>query len=346
MPRPLLNRAAPRGWALVFLLLLGVLNFSASTASAPSGVTAEKPSVLLVLSAPGEDQFTNSFYEVAESWRANCEFAKIPLQTFGVSDKNTNDLEEIKKWLGEQPRTGAELWIVLHGHGTYDNREGKFNLRGPDLSVTEFAKLLQPFERPLVIVLGFSSSAAFMPKLTGKERIVISATRSGVENNFTRFGEYFAEMVVAKDGDLDKDGQTSALEAFLMTSRKVAEFYSNAGRLMTEHALLDDNGDGVGTGAEFFKGVRAVKKATGAKAIDGSRAKQITLLPVEAERDMPLAWKQQRDALELEVEQLRSRKEKMDRLLYYKELEQVMLKLAALYGELPETPAPKEATAP
>jgi hypothetical protein len=34
----------------------------------------------------------------------------------------------------------------------------------------------------------------------------------------------------------------------------VAEFYEADGRLATEHALLDDNGDSLGTPADFFRG--------------------------------------------------------------------------------------------
>ncbi|HYE32814.1 MAG TPA: hypothetical protein VEH27_15405 [Methylomirabilota bacterium] len=342
MPRPLLNpRAFLAGFALPLMLFFCAPR---AAASAPAAPLSDKPAVLLVFSAPGEDAYTNAFNRVAQAWAENCKMAGVPLQVFGADPAATNDLEQLRGWLKDQPTTGAELWLVFHGHGTFDNREGKFNLRGPDLSATELGALLQPFQRPLVVVLGFSSSAAFMGKVAGKDRVVLSATRSGAEVNYTRFGEHFADVACRPEGDLDKDGQTSALEAFLMAARRTAEFYSNNGRLMTEHALVDDNGDGVGTPPDFFKGVRAAKKAAGSKAVDGSRALQIALLPVESERGAPLAWRQKRDALEMQVEQLRGRKETMERALYYKELEQVLVQLSHLYAELPE-PSPREARA-
>jgi hypothetical protein len=34
-----------------------------------------------------------------------------------------------------------------------------------------------------------------------------------------------------------------------------------AGQLVTERALLDDNGDGLGTRADWFRGIRPVQKA-------------------------------------------------------------------------------------
>jgi len=59
------------------------------------------------------------------------------------------------------------------------------------------------------------------------------------------------------------------LEAFLTAARRTAEFYQVDGRLATEHALLDDNGDGFGTPADWFRGVRAVKRARDGAAVDG-----------------------------------------------------------------------------
>ncbi len=53
------------------------------------------------------------------------------------------------------------------------------------------------------------------------------------------------EQTGAIVADLDKDGQVSLLEAFLIASRRTLEFYKVEGRIATEHALIDDNGDGL-----------------------------------------------------------------------------------------------------
>src|SRR5213075_927990 len=92
-------------------------------------------------------------------------------------------------------------------------------------------------------------------------RVIVAAARSGYEQNYARFGQYMAEAIADPTADLDKDGQTSLLEAFLTASRRVAEYYATEGRMVTEHALLDDNGDGFGTPADWFRGIRAVKAA-------------------------------------------------------------------------------------
>ena len=77
--------------------------------------------------------------------------------------------------------------------------------------------------------------------------MVVTATRSGSELNFARFGQYLADAIGDPQADLDKDGQVSLLEAFLMASGRVAEFYRTRIELATEHALIDDNGDRLGT---------------------------------------------------------------------------------------------------
>jgi len=129
-----------------------------------------------------------------------------------------------------------------------------------------------------VIINTASASAPFLAKLSATNRVVITATRSGNEQNFTRLGEHLAATIADPAGDLDKDGQTSLLEAFLTAAARVAEFYQAEGRLATEHALIDDNGDGPRHAGRLVPRVRAVKKSQQAGAVDGLRAQQISLL--------------------------------------------------------------------
>src|SRR6185437_8837530 len=151
------------------------------------------------------------------------------------------------------------------------------------------------------------------------------------EVNATRFGNYMARDVADPAADLDKDGQTSLLEAFLMASRQVDEFYKEAGRLATEHALIDDNGDGLGTPSDWFHGVRAVKKAANGKSVDGIRANEMHLVRSANEQGLSLELRAQRDALEAQLSALRDRKAQMSEDDYYKQLEKILVKMAKLY---------------
>jgi hypothetical protein len=230
-------------------------------------------------------------------------------------------------------RTDAEpLWIVLIGHGTFDGAEAKFNLRGPDVAAKQFAEWLAPIKTPVALVNCASASAPFINAASGPGRVVIAATKSGFEQNFARFGKYLAAAVNDDAADLDKDGQTSLLEAYLTACRGVAEFYSGDQRLATEHALLDDNGDGLGTPADWFRGVRATQRAKEGASLDGLRAHQLHLVRSDRETGMPREMRERRDALELQLAALRDKKTELGDEVYYAQLKPLLVELAELYA--------------
>ncbi len=138
-------------------------------------------------------------------------------------------------------------------------------------------------------------------------------------------------MLTDPAADLDQDGANSVLELFLTASRRTAEFYKTEGRILTEHALLEDNGDGQGTPADWFRGVRAVKKAKDGAAADGMRAQQRFLIPVPENPPLTAEQRATREALETRVAALRDQKESMPEDAYYAELEKLLLELAKIY---------------
>lgn len=291
-----------------------------------------QPTVILVVGAPGEPEFGSNFVQQVQLWDNICNRAEARVIRIGLSPTNElADRDLLKQVLTAERTNGvAPLWLALIGHGTFNGKEARFNLRGSDVSDVELADWLKPFQRPLVVINCASASAPFLKTLSGTNRVVITATRSGNEMNFTRFGEHFAKALAALDSDLDKDGQVSLLEAFLMGSRHVAEFYRTEGRLMTEHALLDDNGDGQGTPADWFRGVRATKKARDGASLDGTRANQFYLVLSAEEQALPVEIRGQRDALELAVVRLRESKNQMPEADYFRQLETILLELARL----------------
>jgi hypothetical protein len=314
--------------ALSFLFFAAL--FSVSTVH---GQTNQSRSLVLVIGAPGEPEYAAQFSSWAGSWKEAS--AKGGLQTFVVGEdkeKPDGDLPQLLEILtNEVARPEGELWLVFIGHGTFDGRSAKFNLRGPDISAADLAAVLKPCRRPLAVIQCASASGPFLKALSAPGRVIITATRSGYEVNATRFGGYMARAIADPAADLDKDGQTSLLEAFLSASRQVEQFYKEQGRLMTEHALLDDNGDGFGTPAEWFRGVRAVKSAAEGKSVDGVRAHQIFLVPGDVERRLPPEARARRDELEQKLSALRSNKSKMNEDEYYRQLEGIMVETARLY---------------
>jgi len=295
----------------------------------------EKQTVLVVIGAPGSEEYSEQFVEWGQRWEESAKEAEAEFALIGQSGDGETDREELKTALAEQQkRPNSALWLVLIGHGTFDGQNAKFNLRGPDVSAIELDEWLKPLEKPTVILNCASASGPFINQLSGPNHLIVTATKSGHEHNFARFGDYISSAINDTDADFDKDEQVSLLEAFLAASKRVEDFYESESRLASEHALLDDNGDGLGTPATWFRGVRAERSAKDGAQLDGLRANQVHLIRSTHERDLPDDVRTQRDKLESDIERLRSLKVELGEDQYYNQLESVLLELARLYDDV------------
>jgi len=296
---------------------------------------------LIVAGVGGEEAYTKKFNELAarlyRTLTSELAFdpAKTLLLTEGVSGDPENAIpppdpvsvrrstaDEVRKAfevIKTKSRPGNLILVVLIGHGSFDGQQPKFNLIGPDLTAKDYAELLGPLSgRRVVFVNCASSSGEFVKPLSGPDRVIITATRSGNEQNATTFGDNFVAALEKGAADADKNGRISALEAFTFATRTTADWYKQKGRLATEHALLDDNGDGIGH-----------EDAIGG---DGSLARVIYLDSkqiVEAGGDAELRrLLGERQRLEEAVEKLKGRKDQMKSDEYEAELEKLLLELA------------------
>lgn len=343
LPQMVRPSFAPRlvfDWPFRILIVLLAVAF-APTATAEENVS-DRASMIIAVSAPGEDTYAETFAKWAKQWSEAAQASHTHHQVIGFTSTSRDPREDLKQALEEQKKDGSNpLWIALLGHGTFDGKEPKFNLPGDDLKASDLAEWLAPFRRPVIVVCSFSTSGAWLKPLTGPERIIVTATKSGSEINYSRFGGYFASAIADASADLDKDGQTSVLEAWLSASQKVDDYYKSDGRLATEHSLLEDNGDGLGTPASWFSGIRAVKKPKGNNQPDGARAHQISLVPSAGERELSPELRQERNQLELELGNLRDRKATMPEDEYFAKLEEILLRIARLYKVVqPKSPPP------
>lgn len=297
------------------------------------GLTAADHEILVIVGASGESVYAEGFEEAARAWEEAGKAANATIRFIGRTpvDKVT-DREQIRDWIHNlDTHSSIPAWMVYIGHGTYNRRDAFLNLNGPDLSARDLASWLPAMDRTLIMLHGGSASSPFMTALSGPNRIILSGTRNPDEINYTRFGEYFAEVIAQSEGDIDQDGQTSLLEAFLTTAARVDSFYKETGRLASEHALIDDNGDQLGTPPDWFRGVRVTKRAQGGQDPDGFRAHQIALIPSEQEKLLTPEQKQRRNALEAELETLRKQKNTLKEETYYEMLEAIILQLSDIY---------------
>jgi hypothetical protein len=324
-----MERTAVRRALLAAVAVLGLLSGPALLRAQ----TNEQRTLVLVIGAAGEPDFAEKFSAWGDLWKQAAAQGGLQTRVVGQDTPSAeDDRARLLNILAEEiSRPAGELWLVFIGHGTFDGRSAKFNLRGPNISADDLAAALKSCRRPLTVVQCASASGPFLPALSAPGRVIITATRSGYEDNATRFGGYLARAIASPSADLDKDGQTSLLEAFLLASRQVGQFYKDQGLLLTEHALLDDNGDGLGTPPDWFKGLRAVKTAAEGKTVDGVLAHQMILVRGESEQKLSPETRARRDDLERQLSALRVRKPALSEEDYYKQLEAIMVQTARLY---------------
>jgi hypothetical protein len=283
--------------------------------------------MLIVVSEPGDANYGTEFRRQASAWQNLAAKAEMNVRTIGV-EKETGDGDRflLEKTLAALPKTGDDLWLVWIGHGSFDGRTANFNLRGKDIDPAAVKELLQPFTRRIVILNLFSASSSFLAPLAGENRVIVCAARSPGERNYSRFGAKFADALTDPAADLDLDGSLSLLEATLHASSGTRAFYEDAQRVLQEHAVLDDNGDGQPTSTDAFKGLRAEAKS------DGALAREIYLLTPTVDPLSPQA-KEVRAKLEASIDALRQRKPQMKEAEYYRLLESLMREMAKLYGK-------------
>jgi hypothetical protein len=289
--------------------------------------------VLVVTGLGGEPIFEQRF----EGWARN--LRDVSTQRFGVSkddfrwlastdasDANGRaTLESIKESVAqfaESGRPDAPLLLVLIGHGTVRGPDVSFNLRGPDLSPGTLSTLLDSFgSRPQVVVNAASASGPFVRQLSASGRVVVTATASAAEHHVTRFGGHFIDAFGSDAADADKDNRVSMFEAFQYARIQVKGSFVADHLLQTEHALLDDNGDGIGS----LDPARDARDGSVARALylessavpDNPRTAQARLaLGLEARR------------LLADIEALKRRRASLHTARYHNELEAILVKLA------------------
>lgn len=278
----------------------------------------------VIINGPGgEPEYAKQFTEWTTSLNSVLaqRYGFDPKQIKVLSEKTAN-AEEVKRTfatLKSQLDTNNVVFLFLIGHGSFDGKEAKFNLVGPDLSASDYNQLLTSLPTRRIVIFNMASaSGEFVKPLSAKGRIVVTATRNGQETNATRFAGFFINALHATDGDTDQDGHTSVLEAFVYATRLTEDFYKRAGRLATEHALIDDNGDGVGR-----------EKPEAGEGLLARATYLDSLSVVEAAATAATGrLMKERARLEGEIEQLIARKANLPETEYEATLERLFIELA------------------
>ena len=221
------------------------------------------------------------------------------------------------------------LYVMLFGHGSSDGQRAALNIPRRDLTDLDYERLADTLPVGLQVwVCTMSVSGPFVRALSAPGRIVMTATRTATQRNRTIFPTYFVESLTVEDADLDQDGSLSVIETFRYAAEKTAFHYSSRGQLATEHSLLDDTGDGEGVRFEDLPA-----------AADGHLARITYLRQADISRlmasDDPMSVARQ--DLERQIASLQAQKSAMDVDAYYKELEDLFVRLARLNDRIEAT---------
>jgi len=118
------------------------------------------------------------------------------------------------------------------------------------MSATDFAELLGRFRAQRTAFIDLTdASGDMLPVLSDSNRVVITATKTAFERNESVFAKFFVDALAEDGADTDKDGRVSLLEAYQYASAETKRSYDDTGRLMTEHAQLDDDDAKAGAAA-------------------------------------------------------------------------------------------------
>ncbi len=335
-----LRSTVPLALAIVALLL-------------PSAAAAQQTHLLVVAGLGGGQEYREQFLNWALTLRSAAVdtyglpeanvvvLAEDPSMDPAVSARSTRDnidaaLQGIATRAGAQDR----VLIVLLGHGTYRGEEALFNLPGPDLSAKELGVMLGGLTvADVAVVNTTSASGPWVQVLGGPGRTIIAATKTGRERNETRFGQFFAAAFEDDAADLDKNGSVSLLEAFTYARGETARQYEEDNVLLTEHAVLDGDGDGEGTeeptvdSPEGALAAAFVLGRPGARGVVADGAPATEGRPVPADSALARLY-EERDSLEQQVAELRRHRDDIDPEEYDRRLEAILVDLALKNREI------------
>ena len=337
---------------LSFWRSLGVISLALFGSSMATPTHAQDVHLLTVVGLGGDPEYRELFH----GWAVDLRSAAI--ERFGLS-------EERIVYLGESPdnapgviddrstleNMGAALarmtgvvgprdrvLVMLIGHGTGQGEDARFNLPGPDLTPGALNLMLGDFTTQTVAIVNTSpSSGPFLPALSGPNRVILTATRTAQERNETQFGGFFVEAIKEDASDLDKDGRTSLAEAFQYATAEVSRYYESLNLLATEHAQLDDDGDGQGSvelgedgsdgglAGTFWLGSSSPSPSSSSLAVPDSITDPELIRLFEEKAD-----------LERRVLELRALRGQIEESRYEQELEDLLVELALKNREIRE----------
>jgi len=303
------------GYAMIFAACLGIADDA--TVSQPEAkrtdvLTARQADAnrwMVILCSLGgdevhEERLTQTVKQIASSagpvFGVEPEHMRVLLSSKEMVSKvpnskpcNRNSLQQLSTELTSLTNGDSNYVFFVVGHSHLEGRSCQFNIEGPDVDQLEYAKLFGGLPgKDQVHWIGLPASGYWIKPLTGPGRTIITATEPDMEITATEMPYALGSILTAngehsKLSDLDGDGKLTLMDLYLAVTIEVHQGFVTQEYLPTEHAQLDDNGDGRGTELqESFlprkEGEPPVRKSV-RKILDGDQARKFLLGPVTEE---------------------------------------------------------------
>ncbi len=267
--------------------------------------------IVIVSGLGGETRFQDAFdsealaiYRAAETLNADTH----SLHLLTGDQANREHLLATLEML--QPGANDQLQLHLIGHGSWDGMQYKFNLVGPDLTADDLAANLNQLGGEQLVALMTSSSGAALEPLTSDNRVVITATKSGLQKNLSLFSSFWAEGVTSELADLDKNEIIDLDELYQFTRNGITNHYEESGLIASESSLVE--------GSELDR-------------FTISRVGLLAGSALDAETEALLV---RRDSLESQLDELATRRDDMSEADYFEALQEIILQLGQIQNQI------------
>ncbi|HEV8214460.1 MAG TPA: hypothetical protein VGP95_01455, partial [Gemmatimonadaceae bacterium] len=171
-------------------------------------MAAAQTHLVIVSGLGGEKRYVESFATMAQTladaaskrlgvpdaeimWFGEDSVSRKP---FFKGQSTKTNVEKAMRDLAARSKPGDQVVLVLIGHGSGEGENTKISIPGPDLSASDFARLLGAFSAQKVAFVNLTSASGDMlPILSAPNRVVITATKSAFERNESHFAQFFVD---------------------------------------------------------------------------------------------------------------------------------------------------------
>jgi len=286
-------------------------------------------SALIIQGVAGSEQIEKKLHTWGTSTRdvlvQDMGFGKDRVILLAGDNTRKASVEQAFAQLKQQIKKEDNFLLILIGHGSFDT-DYKLNIMGPDITGKEYVALIDSLgANRAIVVSSTASSGGMFETMTGRNRVLVAASRSG-EKEDTVFYEHFLAGLKGLAADEDKDKKVSVWEAFKYATSGVERFYKEQTRIMTEHAGLSAGG--------------APQVAATVPESDAPVLARVTSL--SADRAITVADPKlqvllnERKSIEQEIEKHRLDKNILSEAEYEKRLEELIVQLARKNQEIQE----------